>query len=111
MPTRCFMPPDSCAGFLSIGRRRGRPSSTYFSHVLVDLRAASSRASLLRTAKAMLLRTRQPRHQRVALEHDAALEARAGDLAAVHEHVAGARAVEAGQHVQDGGLAAAASGR
>ena len=43
----------------------------------------------------------------MALEDDAALEARPGDLAAGHEDVAGARLLEAGEDVEDRRLAAA----
>src|SRR5258708_28002554 len=50
---------------------------------------------------------RQRGQQGVALEDDGAVEARAIDLAIVDDHRALARAVEAGQHVQDRGLAAA----
>ena len=74
--------------------RRGRPCRRT-SRTCSSTCARLQSGHLLRTAKAMLLRTRQPRHQRMALEHHAALQARAGDLAAVHEDVAGAGAVEA----------------
>src|SRR5205814_2117351 len=50
---------------------------------------------------------REPRQQGMALEDDGAVEAGAIDLAIVDDHRAFARAVEAGQHVQDRGLAAA----
>src|SRR5258708_10493075 len=50
---------------------------------------------------------RQRGQQGVALEDDGAVEARAIDLAIVDDHRALARAVEAGQHVQDRRLAAA----
>ncbi len=50
---------------------------------------------------------RQPGHQRMTLEHHAALQAGAGNFTAVHEDVAGSGRVQPRQHVQDGGLAAA----
>src|SRR5690606_22651274 len=50
---------------------------------------------------------REPRHERVALEDDAALERGPGHLAAVHDHRAFARLVEPGEDVEDGRLAAA----
>jgi len=42
----------------------------------------------------------------VALEDDAAVQARTGHLAAVHDHLAAARGIEARQDVEDGRLAA-----
>ena len=48
-----------------------------------------------------------PGHQGVALEYHAAVEAGPPDFAAVHEGLAGTGFVEPGQHVEDGGLAAA----
>ena len=55
MPTRCFMPPDSCEGFLSMAP--ARPTmSTYFSTCSLTC-AADQSGHLLRTAKAMFLRT------------------------------------------------------
>src|SRR6185369_9419521 len=50
---------------------------------------------------------RQPRHQRVALEHDTAVEARPRYLALVHHDQPRARIVEPGDDVEDGRLAAA----
>ena len=50
----------------------------------------------------------QPGHQRLTLEHHAAVQAGPGHLALVHEDMAGAGRFQPRQHVQDGGLAAAA---
>ncbi|TXT29775.1 MAG: Phenol hydroxylase [Rhodocyclaceae bacterium] len=50
---------------------------------------------------------RHPRHQGVALKNDAAIQAGAFDLPAVHDDHAAAGFFEAGQNVQDGRLAAA----
>ena len=48
-----------------------------------------------------------PGHQGVALKHHAAVEAGAAHLATVHEGVARRGFFESGQHIEDGGLAAA----
>ena len=49
----------------------------------------------------------EPGEQGVGLEDDGAVERRAGDLVAVHDDDAGVRRLEAGEDVEDGGLAAA----
>ena len=55
MPTRCFMPPDSALGFLSMAALRPT-SATYFSTCSFTC-ARLQPGHLLRTAKAMFLRT------------------------------------------------------
>src|SRR5665647_345912 len=50
---------------------------------------------------------RQPGHERMPLEYHAPIQAGPGDFAAVHDHDARARLIQAGEHVEDGGLAAA----
>ena len=55
MPTRCFMPPESCDGFLSSAAPRPT-SCTYFSTWEATW-ARGHCGHLLRTAKAMLSRT------------------------------------------------------
>ena len=49
----------------------------------------------------------EPRHERVTLEHHATVERRPGDFAPVHDDRAGRGRVQAGEDVQDRGLAAA----
>ena len=43
----------------------------------------------------------------MTLEHHAAIQAGAFDFAPVHEHIAVGSLIQSGQHVEDGGLAAA----
>ena len=55
MPTRCFMPPDKALGFLSMAVPRPT-MATYFS-TCASTCARLHPGHLLRTAKAMFLRT------------------------------------------------------
>jgi len=48
----------------------------------------------------------QPRQQRMALEDDAAIEARTFDWPPVHHRPPGGRLIQPGKDVQDGGLSA-----
>src|SRR5437588_748193 len=105
MPTRCFMPPESCAGFLC-SAPVNRIHVDELLAVRLHLDAVPVRPAALHR-KGDVAHHREPRHQRVALEHHATLERRPRDLAAVHDHHAVGGAVEAGQDVEDRGLAAA----
>jgi hypothetical protein len=55
MPTRCFMPPESSLGFLSMAALS--PTSATYLCTCSSTCARLHRGHLLRTAKAMLLRT------------------------------------------------------
>ena len=70
--------------------------------------SCSARAqAALAQAEAHVVEHRQPREQRVALEHHAAVGAGRLDAPAVEQHLAGGRPVEAGDDAQQRALAAA----
>ena len=66
-----------------------------------------ARQAALAQAEADVLEHRQPGEERVALEHHAAVGARAFDAPAVEQHLAGGRLVEPGDDAQQRALAAA----
>ncbi len=79
MPTRCFMPPDSCAGRLC--SEPVRPDQ------VDELLTCARTFALLQSGqrdfdgKGDVAHDRQPRQQRMALEDHGAVEAGAGDFA------------------------------
>jgi hypothetical protein len=86
------------------GRQQAHHAHKLF-HMRIDLGARPVGPARLH-GKGDVLAHREPGHERMALEHHAALQAGARHLAAVHEHMAAGGRVQPGQHVQDGGLAA-----
>ena len=104
--TRCRCPPESWLGL----RRANAPRRTSAS--ASPARSRRSRLGDALDAQAVLdvLLHGHVREQRVVLEHgvDVALVGRArGDVAAVEQHAAARRALEAGDHAQAGRLARA----
>ena len=105
MPTRCFMPPESSAGRLCSAPVRPTRSMNF---------CACARCSVLRPVPPLrrhrigdVAHDGAPRQQRMALEDDGAVDARAFDRLAVDDDGAFRRRVEAGEDVEHGGLAAA----
>src|SRR5262249_44511303 len=96
MPTRCFMPPESCAGRLASAPLS--PTRSMNLRAWSCTLARSHDGQRERPAKAMLPMTVSP---------GSTAGAGAAYLAVVDDPVALARPVEPGQHVQDRGLAAA----
>src|SRR4051794_21188569 len=52
-------------------------------------------------SKLHILFCAEPRHQRMALKDDTAIEARPGDFALIHDHESARRLVEPGENVED----------
>jgi hypothetical protein len=99
------MPPES-AGGLAVDGVGQTDHVDVLAHVRIDLRGIP--LGPLRThGERDVAAHRQPRHQRMALEHHTALKARPRHLALVHEHMAAAGRLQSCQRIEDGGLAAA----
>ena len=107
MPTRCFMPPESCdrllcSGAVEVHERRCTSARARESGCCDQSAMREETAQARRCPSAD-----EPRHQRMALEDHGAVEARADDVLAVDDDDALARRLEPGQNVEDRRLAAA----